>query len=58
MKTRYVVAVSAAEASALAKDFGWDRIQDAIAHLTDAKSPPTDPEYANLYKVYSVDFTI
>ncbi len=54
-RTRYVVAVSEKEAKLLAPDFGWDDLGDAIDHLADVKSPPTDPYYASMYQVFEVE---
>lgn len=55
MTTRYVVAVSREEAELLADAIGCDTKDEALGHLRDVQSPPTDPFYAQQYTVYRVE---
>ena len=52
--TKYVVAVSQAEADSLVECIGHDTRADAEYHLKYVKEPPTDPFYAAMYRVYEV----
>ena len=51
---KYVVAVGRKEAEDLAEEFGWDTIAEAQTHLKEVQAPPTDPYYAQMYRVYRV----
>ncbi len=51
---RYVVAVNQKEADDLASLIGWETRVQAGVHLAEVKAPPTDPYYANQYRVYTV----
>jgi hypothetical protein len=54
---KYVVAISQKEANEIARDRP-DLIHDtkagAAARLQKVKAPPTDPYYANQYRIYKV----
>ncbi len=52
--TVYVVAVSQAEADALAHMIGHSNRKDADQHLRETQAPPTDPFFAKRYKVWAV----
>lgn len=58
MSEGYIVAISKKEAAELARDRP-DLVhltkREANQHLADVKAPPTDPYYANQYKVYKVN---
>jgi hypothetical protein len=51
---KYVVAVNRKEAEELADVIGWDTKREAEAHLKEVQAPPTDPYYAQQYRVYEV----
>lgn len=51
---RFVVAVSQKEAEELVCLIGHERRSDAERHLAEIKAPPTDPYYANQYKIWTV----
>ena len=55
----FIVATTAKEAQAIAEDASLWRVhyvsaRQAHKHLADGKAPPTDPYYANMYRVYTV----
>ena len=55
VETLYVVAFSQDEADRLATTIGWCNRADAEAHLERVKAPPTDPFYAQQYKIWEVE---
>ena len=53
--TKYVVAINQKEANDLVELIGHPTRKAAEEHLRDVKAPPTDPHYANQYRVYKVE---
>lgn len=56
-KTGYVVAIRQKEADEIARDMPelvHSSMQSAAVHLAEVKAPPTDPFYANQYRIYPV----
>lgn len=54
MTNVYVVATSQKEANDLADLIGWETRAQAEEHLREVQAPPTDPFYAQQYRVYVV----
>lgn len=51
----FVVAVSLKEAQLVANVIGHPKRADAEKHLREVKAPPTDPFYAQHYKIWEVE---
>lgn len=54
---KYVVAISQKEADEIARDrpdVCHDSRDEALKHLTQVIAPPTDPYYANQYRLYKI----
>lgn len=57
-KEVYIVATSKKEALDLASvGYGHEKKADAEKHLAEVKAPPTDPYYANQYRIFLVPKT-
>lgn len=51
---KYVVAVSQKEAESLVAQIGHDSMAEAVKHLREVQAPPTDPHWAQQYRIYKV----
>ena len=54
---RYAIAISQKEADEIARDrpdLVHNNRAEAELHLQEVKAPPTDPYYANQYRIYKV----